>query len=155
MPDRFDVIIAGGGVIGASIAWRLARNQLRVLLLDAARVGSEASSAAAGMLAPGGEFDRPSPLLDFAIHSLAQYDDFVDALQVDSGLHVEFRRTAAVQLALTHAELEALSERAAFQRTTGIPSNVLNRDEPLFPWLVQTPLGPFTTPPRQWSTLAA
>jgi glycine oxidase len=129
MPDRFDVIIAGGGVIGASIAWRLARNQLRVLLLDAARVGSEASSAAAGMLAPGGEFDRPSPLLDFAIHSLAQYDDFVDALQVDSGLHVEFRRTAAVQLALTHAELEALSERAAFQRTTGIPSNVLNRDE--------------------------
>jgi glycine/D-amino acid oxidase-like deaminating enzyme len=32
MPDRFDVIIAGG-VIGASIAWRLARNQVRVPLL--------------------------------------------------------------------------------------------------------------------------
>ena len=79
MPDRFDVIIAGGGVIGASIAWRLARNHLRVLLLDAAKIGSEASSAAAGMLTPGGEFDQPSPLLDFAIGSLAQYDDFVDA----------------------------------------------------------------------------
>jgi glycine oxidase len=129
MPHKFDVIIAGGGVIGASIAWRLARNQLRVLLLDAATIGSGASSAAAGMLAPGGEFDRPSPLLDFAIHSLAKYGDFVDALQVDSGQHVEFRRTAAVQLALTGAELESLSKRAAFQRTTGIPSNILDRDE--------------------------
>jgi glycine/D-amino acid oxidase-like deaminating enzyme len=80
----FDVIIAGGGVIGASIAWRLARNQVRVLLLDAAaKIGSEASSAAAGMLTPGGEFDQPSPLLDFAIGSLAQYDDFVGAIQAD------------------------------------------------------------------------
>src|ERR1700722_5068276 len=54
MPAEFDVLIAGGGVIGASIAWRLARNQVRVVLLDAAaKIGSEASSAAAGMLSPG------------------------------------------------------------------------------------------------------
>ena len=91
MPDSFDVIIAGGGVIGASIAWRLARHNRRVLLLDAAKIGSEASSAAAGMLTPGGEFDQPSPLLDFAIGSLAQYQDFVAALEADSGLRVEFR----------------------------------------------------------------
>jgi glycine oxidase len=128
MPDRFDVIIAGGGVIGASIAWRLARNQVRVLLLDAAaKIGSEASSAAAGMLAPGGEFDRPSPLLDFAIGSLAQYDDFVDAIQADSGLPIDFRRTGAVQIALNAAELESLSARAASQRAAGIPSTVLTR----------------------------
>jgi glycine oxidase len=130
VPTDFDVIIAGGGVIGASIAWRLARNQVRVLLLDAAaKIGSEASSAAAGMLAPGGEFDRPSPLLDFAIASLAQYDDFVGAIQADSGLPIEFRRTAAVQIALNAAELESLIERAALQRAAGIPSLVLTPDE--------------------------
>jgi glycine oxidase len=125
----FDVIIAGGGVIGASIAWRLARHNRRVLLLDAARIGSEASSAAAGMLTPGGEFDQPSPLLDFAIGSLAQYQDFVAALEADSGLRVEFRRMDAVQIALTQAELESLSRRAAFQRTAGIPSTVLTSDQ--------------------------
>ncbi len=130
MPDRFDVIIAGGGVIGASIAWRLARNQVRVLLLDAAaKIGSEASSAAAGMLTPGGEFDQPSPMLDFAIASLAQYGDFVDALQADSGLPVDFRRTGAVQIALNGAEFESLSRRAAFQRTAGIPCTVLTPDK--------------------------
>jgi glycine oxidase len=124
----FDVIIAGGGVIGASIAWRLARNQLRVLLLDAAQIGSEASSAAAGMLAPGGEFDRPSPLLDFAIGSLARYKNFVAEIEADSGLPIEFRRTGAIQIALTRAELESLTARAAFQRAAGIPSTVLSED---------------------------
>ena len=130
MSDRYDVIIAGGGVIGASIAWRLARNQVRVRLLDAAaKIGSEASSAAAGMLAPGGEFDPPSPLLALAIRSLAKYDDFVDALQADSGLRIDFHRTAAVQIAFTTAELESISQRAAFQRAAGIPSSVLTAGE--------------------------
>jgi glycine oxidase len=128
VPTDYDVIIAGGGVIGASIAWRLARNHLRVLLSDARAIGSEASSAAAGMLAPGGEFEQPSPMLDFAITSLAQYDDFVDAIQADSGLPVEFHRKGAIQIALDNPELESLTARAAFQRTSGIPSTALSEE---------------------------
>ncbi len=129
MPDRFDVIIAGGGIIGASIAWRLAREQRRVLLIDAAKIGSEASSAAAGMLAPGGEFGQISPMLDFAISSLAKYDDYAAAIQADGGLPVEFRHTSAVQVAITGTELESLSRRAASQRAGGVASTVLTRDE--------------------------
>jgi glycine oxidase len=129
MHDRYDVIIAGGGVIGASIAWRLACNQVRVVLFDASKIGSEASSAAAGMLSPGGEFDRASPLLDFAIGSLAKYGDFVDALQADSGLPIDLRHTSAVQIALSASELASLSGRATSQRAAGIPSTVLTRDE--------------------------
>jgi glycine oxidase len=129
MADNYDVIIAGGGVIGASIAWRLARNRFRVLLLDASKIGAEASSAAAGMLAPGGEFDQPSPLLDFAIGSLAKYDAFIHALGADSGLPIELRHIGAVQIALDNAELQALTARATFQRTAGIPSKVLSCDE--------------------------
>ncbi|HEX5228601.1 MAG TPA: FAD-dependent oxidoreductase [Bryobacteraceae bacterium] len=97
MPDSYDAIIIGGGVIGASIAWRLARGQHRVLLLDAAHVGAEASSAAAGMLTPGGEFDDPT-LRDMANRSLAIYPDFVRDLEADSGLSVDFRRTGTVEL---------------------------------------------------------
>jgi glycine oxidase len=93
----FDVIIAGGGVIGASIAWRLARNHLRVLLSDARSVGSEASSAAAGMLAPGGEFDDAA-MRDFANRSLAMYPGFIREIEADSGLLIEFRRTGTVEL---------------------------------------------------------
>jgi glycine oxidase len=126
---EYDVIIAGGGVIGASIAWRLARNHLRVLLLDAATIGAEASSAAAGMLAPGGEFDQPSPLLDFAIASLGRYQNFVAEIEADSGLPVEFRQTGAIQITLEHSELESLTRRAALQRAAGLPSTVLTTDQ--------------------------
>jgi glycine oxidase len=129
VPTDYDVIIVGGGVIGASIAWRLARNHLRVLLVDARAIGSEASTAAAGMLAPGGEFDQPSPMLDCAISSLARYQDFVAEIEADSGLPIEFHRRGAIQIALTHTELESLTARAAFQRSAGIPSTVLTKEQ--------------------------
>ena len=99
MSDPFDVIIAGGGIIGASIAWQLARDNHRVLLLDARSIGSEASSAAAGMLAPGGEFDAPA-MLDFATRSLAAYPEFIRSIEADSGLPIEFRHTGAVEIVL-------------------------------------------------------
>ncbi|MGP0076558.1 MAG: FAD-dependent oxidoreductase [Bryobacteraceae bacterium] len=114
---NFDVIIIGGGVIGASIAWRLARNSFRVLLFDASTIGSEASSAAAGMLSPAGEFEDPA-LRHFAIASLTMYPDFIREIEADSGLAVEFRRTGAVELVLaprpgsrllSPAELRALA----------------------------------------------
>ena len=120
MPDQFDAIIIGGGVIGASIAWRLARNHSSVLLLDAGKIGSEASSAAAGMLSPGGEFDDPA-LRDFARASLTMYPEFIREIEADSGLRVEFRRTGAVELtlaaragshAITSQELRALAPLA-------------------------------------------
>ncbi len=97
MPDQFDAVIIGAGIIGASIAWRLAHQNLRVLLLDAATVGAEASSAAAGMLSPAGEFDDPA-LRELANRSLAMYPDFVREIEAGSGLSVDFRRTGTVEL---------------------------------------------------------
>jgi len=52
------VIVAGGGIIGLACAWRLARSGLPVTLFDARELAAEASWAAAGMLAPGGEWTR-------------------------------------------------------------------------------------------------
>lgn len=117
MPDQFDAIIAGAGIIGASLAWRLARQNFHVLLLDAGSVGAEASSAAAGMLAPGGEFDDPT-MRELANRSLAMYPDFVRELESDSGLSIEFRQTGTLELdaaarpgsrLLTHEELRTLA----------------------------------------------
>jgi glycine oxidase len=125
MRDCFDVLVVGGGVIGASIAWRLARQNARVLLLDCASVGAEASSAAAGMLAPGGEFDGPSPGLDFAVSSLARYPDYAASLEAESGCSVELRHSGAVQIATTDDELQSLAERAGRQRSSGIRSQVV------------------------------
>ena len=37
------VVVIGAGIIGSSIAWRLAQAQIHVTLVDAGRFGGEAS----------------------------------------------------------------------------------------------------------------
>src|SRR4029453_1631041 len=71
-----DVLIVGAGLIGSAIAWLLSKSGCSVVLMDAGRFGGEASSAGAGMLAPGGEYREPSPAAQFAIESLAMYPAF-------------------------------------------------------------------------------
>lgn len=48
MPDRADVIVVGGGVVGAAIAYELTREKQKVLVLERAFVGSGATSAGMG-----------------------------------------------------------------------------------------------------------
>src|SRR6266852_3431783 len=52
---KFDVAIAGGGVIGGAIALELARASLRVAVFDRQQPGQEASWASAGILSPAPE----------------------------------------------------------------------------------------------------
>jgi glycine oxidase len=58
-----DVIAGGGGVIGCSIAWRLAQSGLKVTFFERGRVGCEASHAATGMLSCQGEAQASGPFL--------------------------------------------------------------------------------------------
>src|SRR5258708_11906845 len=64
----WDVIIAGAGIIGVSLALELRERGLAVLVLDRADPGGEASSAAAGMLAAA-EPQTPSALRSMAFES--------------------------------------------------------------------------------------
>ncbi|HUI82124.1 MAG TPA: FAD-dependent oxidoreductase [Bryobacteraceae bacterium] len=118
----YDVVIAGAGIIGSSIAWRLAQGGLHVALFDAGRMGNEASSAGAGMLAPGGEIEGRSPWNDFALESLRLYPDFVAELHSDSGCAIDFQVLGAVELALYEDQWRALEARARVQASLGIPS---------------------------------
>jgi len=132
----FDAIIAGAGIIGGSIAWRLAQSGLRVAMLDAGTMGGEASWAAAGMLAPGGEIGGPSPWNDFALESLRLYPDFVSELQNESGCSIDFQQKGAFEIAITPEEWDALEVRSRAQASLGIvscpvPANELKTVAPL------------------------
>jgi glycine oxidase len=116
------MIIVGAGIIGLSCAWRLARCGIRVTVFDAGAVGGEASWAGAGMLAPGGEMDRASPLTEMSVHSLAMYPGFVEALREDSGVAIDYQRCGAIELALDDREAAELERRAARQAAIGIRS---------------------------------
>ena len=115
----------GAGIVGSSVAWRLAERGTRVTLLDAGGMGCEASWAGAGMLAPGGEIDAPSPFADFCIESLKLYPDFIAALESQSGTKIDFQEGGAVELALDKDEWSTLRARAETQKSLSIPSTVL------------------------------
>jgi glycine oxidase len=122
-----DAAVIGAGIIGTSIAWRLAQAGCQVVVLDAGAVGGEASWAGAGMLAPGGEVERRSAFADFALESLSLYKPFVDELQRESGCAIDYQRQGAVEAAFDDAEWAGLTARAAAQREIGIASERLDR----------------------------
>lgn len=121
-----DVVVIGAGIIGGSIAWRLAQRGIRVLLLDAGVMGAEASWAGAGMLAPGGEMEQAGAWSDFALDNLRQYRGFVEELEAESGVEIDFRQDGAVDVAFDEQEWENLKRRAERQREIDIRSTELD-----------------------------
>ena len=119
------VAIVGGGIIGMSVAWRLAKAGFRVAVIEKSTVGGEASWAGAGMLAPGGEIDEPSPLAPLAIESRQLYRNFVRELEDASGLAIDYQECGGLDLAYSQEEWQALEARATRQQALGIESKPL------------------------------
>lgn len=81
------IVVVGGGIVGLSIAWRLARGGAAVQLLERGTVASEATRVAAGMLAPISEADpAESVLLELGLESGAAWAGFAAELEADAGL---------------------------------------------------------------------
>ncbi|MGA1325496.1 MAG: NAD(P)/FAD-dependent oxidoreductase [Rubrivivax sp.] len=64
----FDVVVAGAGVVGASVAWHAARRGMRVAVLDAVGPAAAASGASDGAVSVASK--RPGPLARLAGESL-------------------------------------------------------------------------------------
>ncbi len=124
-PSHGAVVIAGGGIIGMTIAWRLAQKDVKVAVFDQSEIGGEASWAGAGMLALGGELEGPSQLASLAIESRQLYPDFIRELEEASGAVIDFQQRGAIELAYSADEQAALEKRVAGQEALGIESKPL------------------------------
>jgi glycine oxidase len=130
-----DVIVAGAGVIGLSIAWRAGRT-LRVVVVDPAP-GGGASDVAAGMLAPVSELTYGEEALSrLTLESAARYPAFVEELHAVTGMVVGYRRSATLSIALDRDDLAAVDEIHRFLIAHQMPVERLSghdarRREPL------------------------
>ncbi len=84
--ERDPVVIVGGGLLGCAAALEIARRGRPVQVLERAIVGAEASSAAAGILAPRLEAHGREPLRSIGLESLALYPGWAASLGADVGL---------------------------------------------------------------------
>ena len=109
-------------MIGLATAWRLAQRKLHVAVWERGQIGTEASWAGAGMLAPGGEVEERSWWTDLAIRSLKQYADFVRELESESDMRIDYRACGALETAASDGSWERLRQRAARQAGWGIES---------------------------------
>lgn len=94
----YDVAIIGGGIIGVTIALELARENLKVVVLDRQQPGREASWAAAGMLSPAPDSPRDVPLVPLSWQSLQLYPEFVATIEDESGKPTSHARSGALEI---------------------------------------------------------
>ncbi len=123
------IAVAGAGIIGLSIAWRLAQEGFRVVVFEKGAPGQEASWAGAGMLAPGGEFLSPSDLTALAIESRTLYPGFVRELQDTTGVEIDYQECGALDLAYEPAAWRILRDRAEQQAEIGILTRAVTLDQ--------------------------
>ena len=86
MEQRTDILILGGGVIGLTAAYFLAREGVRVEVIDRGDFGQEASWAGAGILPPGDPAHARTPFDQLRSHSAALFPTLSAELRERTGI---------------------------------------------------------------------
>jgi sarcosine oxidase subunit beta len=111
MTQMADVVVIGGGIIGCACAYYLARDGLRVVLVERDEIASGAASASGGWVII--QNNEAADHVSFALASRRLYDDLVE----DAG--VQFRATGGLILATGEGDRQILHQQAAVARTGG------------------------------------
>ena len=132
-----DVLVVGGGAIGAACARELAQAGRRVVMLEQGGDAGQAWRAAAGMLAPQIEAGPDDPLLPLGLAGRDLYPALAQALVEATGINVGLWHEGIAWAAADEVEAEALQARCAWQRRHGLSAEWLDAGEvrARWPWL--------------------
>ncbi|MGH2680061.1 MAG: GcvT family protein [Actinomycetota bacterium] len=123
LPDRAQVVVIGGGIVGSSIAYHLASLGVTdVLLLERAQIASGTSWHAAGLVA---RVRGSHPMTELANYGVDLYRGLAD----ETGVDVHFRPTGSLTLAENDGRMTELRYAAAIARHHGTEARLLEPDE--------------------------
>ena len=123
LPRTASVVIIGGGVVGCSIAYNLARRGQRdVVVLERETVGSGTTSKAAGGIRA--QFSTETEIR-FSLESLKVLQNFTEEFGVDPG----FKQIGYLFLVSDEKDLRAFETRIALQRRMGVEVTVIKPAE--------------------------
>jgi glycine oxidase len=124
-----DVLIIGGGVSGCSIAYQLRKAGVDVTIVERDEVAAEASSAAAGLLAPGGVLTGPKTAADLFLASWDMTEATLREVEAVSGIETEYHRTGALHLPANEDERARLQTYEHIWQAHGLEASWLGEDE--------------------------
>jgi glycine oxidase len=126
---KFDVAIAGGGVIGGAIGLELARAGLSVAVFDRQQPGQEASWASAGILSPAPESPGMVSMVPLGKASMALYPEFVAGVEETSGMSTGFRPKGTLEALFSHDTKAELSTIIALHHGLGLKAEPLRAED--------------------------
>jgi 4-methylaminobutanoate oxidase (formaldehyde-forming) len=114
LPERAQVVIVGGGVVGCSVAYHLTKRGWRdVVVLERKQLTSGTTWHAAGLVT----LARPT----YATRELVKHSlDVFASLEAETGLGTGFRRTGTIHLAMSVDRAEEMRRQASAGRSNGI-----------------------------------
>ncbi|MGD8466592.1 MAG: FAD-binding oxidoreductase [Anaerolineae bacterium] len=124
MPGRsWDVVVVGGGLIGSSIAYHLAKTGIRTLLIEQGDLASGASGANFGNIqVQDAEFGLS---LELTLRGYKMFSDLEDELEYD----VDYRRTGSLLLIENDRQWATMERRAAHLQAADVDAQLLGQDE--------------------------
>ena len=124
VPDRARVVVVGGGVIGASVAYHLAHLGMPdVVLLERDRLTSGTTWHAAGLMATFGSTSQTSTELRMYTR------DLYARLEAETGLATGLKQVGLIELAIEPGRLEEYRRVAAFNRLCGVEVHEISPGE--------------------------
>jgi glycine oxidase len=129
MTKNFEVIIAGGGLIGGAIALQLALAGVRVAIFEQGDPGREASWAGAGILSPAPENPATIPLVPLGKASMALYPEFVARVEETSGRDVGFRAKGTLEALFSRDAARELSTHVALHHGWGLKAEAISAED--------------------------
>lgn len=105
LPAR-DVVVIGGGLLGASVAWGLARTGLKPLVLDEGDLAHRASRANFALIWVQGKGDGSAPYAMWTLRSALAWPTFARELETVSEMGIHLRQSGGFTLCLTDDELQ-------------------------------------------------
>ncbi len=119
---KADVIIVGGGIVGSSIAYRIAEKKHSVILLEKGRVGEEASGRNGGGVR---QQDRDPAEIPLAMESIKLWARMKDELDWDVG----YRQGGNLHYAHSQEKLTLLQERLERETKLGLEVEMLSPED--------------------------
>lgn len=120
MKNKFDVIIIGGGIIGALTAYELSKQNKKVLLLEKHAFGYGASGNSAAMLESQLDSHRGEPFLSLALASAQLFPSLYQEILNLTGIDFEYEKCGIMQVASTKEEENFLKQQIENQNKIGL-----------------------------------